>query len=191
MAVDVGDGLFITPDVIDEEDEANIINLACQLTPAHAKGLLANVSMGSLLQSTTIAAKTLGWDGITSWTPEQYHDRFPDWVSALWWKLVGRGVVPVEVANVLPDQVCMSCAMCADYLQVKVAMHPSRFQVVAMPRHEIGDNLKVPGRRWPSRPQRRSRIPRLHSGPLTTQGRLLDRGSYDELQGCRSRWRCT
>jgi len=103
MAVDVGGRLFITPDVIDEEDESRIIELACSLEPSDSKGY---ASYGTLMHPTAEAFTTLGWNGGSAiWTPEQYRDRFPDWLVALWWKLVGRGVVPIQVANILPDQV--------------------------------------------------------------------------------------
>ena len=102
MAVDVGDGLFITPDVIDEEDESRIIELACTLKPTDSKGYVGH---GTLMHPTAEAFANIGWNGCTNWTPEQYCDRFPDWLVALWWKLVGRGVVPIQVANILPDQV--------------------------------------------------------------------------------------
>ena len=103
MAVDVGDGLFLTPEVIDEDDERRIIALACETKPTSP-----GYAFGTLMQPTMLATTFLGWDGQTSWTQEEYHNRFPDWLTALWWKLVGRGVVPVQVAGVLPDQVSVS-----------------------------------------------------------------------------------
>lgn len=100
MAVDVGDGLFLSPEVIDEEDERRIIALACDPEPQRTV-----YALGALLHPTAMALTTLGWDGHKLLTQEQYDTRFPDWLTALWWKLVGRGVVPVQVASVLPDQV--------------------------------------------------------------------------------------
>jgi hypothetical protein len=103
MAVNVGDGLFITPDVVDEEDERRIIELASQLSSSAFKGAVA---CGALLHPTLIAQLSLGWNGQNGdWTQDDYGNRFPDWLTALWWKLVGRGVVPAQVANILPDQV--------------------------------------------------------------------------------------